>query len=837
MAIEVEELEYVNRTEREHLLPSVVICCGGMGYYMGNAFKKRLVEYYPKGLDSVEFVYLDIDEPTTRVPHYIKDRVELSAPLWDIWQDPGAFPEISRWFSKDVITDPKTREQIENLIKELGKTKFGAGACRPFGRCSIFVKAREVELALEKAVNRVWNDQSKDLNFFILSSLGGGTGTGIFMDVAAILRWMRRERFSQSTGVWEIFGILVGPGLLTKDEDEEHEITPNAASVFRANTYAALKELNYFLHGNPFSACYPYLGDVEISNLDQYDRLFNFVFLVDKTNQEGRKFSTKLDLGEMVGDFLFFLHFTDVRGMFFTRFPNIRTVDQAFLNEYEGQKTLFSTFGTATVEFPINRLLEWCVLRKVVETVGRFLGEGENFEDEVNLVLEGSVGRPGKLEEFGLDKDRIVQDLIDKLLPERPVISRELDDSARKMIEGLGTRMTPSMSGLITQRGLKGRIYEWVSSLISDNFPLAMEVLKGLKERIRRMKEEVRGGMGREEMERYKDEYEFYTDISDELERLRDKPWYYKLFHKKGIRRNEEDLEESRQMLREMILRYGAGLLCLSFLGNLEKELDMIDQNEISPIKRTFERIRELFEEEMARVTDRLRNDEALCLYRIKTNSDFLERFYERFSSEVDTLQIVQDLSEAKQEDLPFVRWAGRGSPEEVGNFIRKRVEEEVEVEGVLSDVELTGARKLWEIDFTDIKDDSNREGVFILREGVGRDDFDEIEEELRKRAAPALRYREAGIQTVSLSYLINRLKDESLDLQGWWKGKLKKLNFASLRGRYHNKVSLINLRFGIPLAVLEFIDDWKEQYEIQKTKGHPLHLFPGAEYFPEPYF
>jgi len=489
------------------------------------------------------------------------------------------------------------------------------------------------------------------------------------------------------------------------------------------------------------------------------------------------------------------------------------------------------------VEFPVNRLLEWCVLRKAAEVAGEFLRADRHSEADV--LLDGDVGHQGKLEEFGLKKDRLNRDIIDNLLPEEPVILDRLDQSARSMLEGLSSKMTYPMSELITQGNAKGKLYGWIDELL-DDLPLATAVLKGLRERVEGMIQEVTVDM--RQGNDYLREHEFYTEVEEDLNRLRSSffyrtiPFLYKLLHGR-FRRYEADLREAHDTLRDMILDYGAGQLCLSFLREIERELDNIEAREISPLRRVFERAAEELKRRMGDEEDKLRDGKLLSIYRIKTNSDFLEFFYERFSSEVDTQMLVRELSEARPDGSPFVRWARGRTPDEVGEFIREKIWERVKVEEVLGE-QLTGLGKLWEIDFADIRDDKNPYGVFISKMGgSGRDDFDEIEEELKKRAAPALRYDEAKVQVVPISRLINRLRDEDIDPQRWWSEKLKAFGFFCLRGRYHNKVTLVNLRFGIPLAVLEFIDDWKEQYEIQKTKGHPLHLFPGAGNFPEPYF
>lgn len=867
MAVKISELEYANRTHSESTMQSVVICCGGMGYHMGNAFKQRILEYHPKDVEEIAFVYLDPDDPPETVgSRCIKEHTLIEADVTEIWNKPKSYPEFNEWFAKDKMP-PEIQKRVEELIVEVGQTKKGVGATRPFGRCTVIQQSSQIRDTLEQAINSAWKDRSQPLTCFVLSSLGGGTGTGIFMDVAAILRTLMKTSFSMFNQKWEIVGVLAGPGLLTKDEDEGQEITPEDASIFQANSYAALKELNHFLHGNPFSARYRFSRElIEISNKDQYDRLFNVVFLVDKTNNEGGKFDRKADLGEMVGDTLFYLHFTRVGGQFFSRLINIRSISRAFTRYYPNedsspnQLTRFSTFGTATAEFPIKTFLECCKHLKICEIADRLLGEvsaTEYLNEKVKAFLDGTVEREGILGELGLEQRKLIQRLEGCLPPGGEIVIGE--DVRRSAVDLI--RVEPvkrafsrleSHLDLISEVQMgkvarEGRLYQLIKPLLGD-LPFVDQVIRTIRARLSAMKREIEQQMTGDSP-KYDDTFESLKYAEKEIGEI-EKSFLSRIWQWRDLKDLREERDDVTGELRSLILRYAQGLLLLSLVRKIigeeregEKgELNLIEERELLSWKTILETVKANSEKRIGEIQRPMGEDRTLCRFTLKAIPDFLDFFYKnRFSPVFDEEMQMEDILRRTKreggEELFFTQWAQRHTADEVGQFLKELIDAKVDVKEVFGGIPLDGVRRLWEVDFADIRGVRNEAGVFIWSP-TGKDDFDELEKQLEIRAAPALRYNEWAPGPVSLGRLFNRVGGD-ISAQKWWNTKLGKggkLRFLFLRGRYAHKVTLVNFKFGIPLAALEFIEAWHHEYDAQK-KHHPLHIFPGAESFLEPHF
>lgn len=124
------------------------------------------------------------------------------------------------------------------LLKNIKAIEDGASGIRPVGRLAFFHNYRKIQEAIKVAENRTRGHEKKllekgflvepGLNIFVVGSLCGGTGSGMFLDVAYSLRRAYSDKENQIVGY-----LIISP-----------ELYGNTPSM-NANTYAALKELNY----------------------------------------------------------------------------------------------------------------------------------------------------------------------------------------------------------------------------------------------------------------------------------------------------------------------------------------------------------------------------------------------------------------------------------------------------------------------------------------------------------------------------------------------------------------------------------------------------------------
>ena len=277
------------RFDKPTIYPTMVVGVGGMGTNTVRAVKRRFRNVW--GGDPlpgmIQLMALDTEPLVNRL-----DQEPLFA---DEFAYMGKFdatrlvsnldqhPEIARWWNYPSIP--------------LGYIHNGAKQLRPIGRLSFFRnyvtfkqlletkltnldKIRDMEIAQNRGFPVVGNYQL----IYVVSSLCGGTGAGMFLDTVHRIRAQVRNNA-------RIVGIFFLPDVL------EAEISSDLQRRrIRANAYAALKELNYFQETQRFKALYP---SEQRELPDTPYAPFDFIFLVGRTNRDGGSLARKSDAEQM----------------------------------------------------------------------------------------------------------------------------------------------------------------------------------------------------------------------------------------------------------------------------------------------------------------------------------------------------------------------------------------------------------------------------------------------------------------------------------------------------------------------------------------------------------
>ncbi|WP_372395741.1 tubulin-like doman-containing protein [Azospirillum sp. HJ39] len=137
--------------------------------------------------------------------------------------------------------DPRAGEEISP-----GQARYeGAGQWRPLGRVGLFLEARAILDELREGYRRVRDStpSGRPVRVHIVCSLSGGTGSGMFWDIACLLRHI--DASCTITG-----NFLLAEPFRGADRAERIE----------ANAYAALKELAVYKNlqqSRPFEVLYP----------------------------------------------------------------------------------------------------------------------------------------------------------------------------------------------------------------------------------------------------------------------------------------------------------------------------------------------------------------------------------------------------------------------------------------------------------------------------------------------------------------------------------------------------------------------------------------------------
>lgn len=186
--------------------------------------------------------------------------------------------------------------------------------------------------------------RSGQISIFITCSIVGGTGNGMILDLAALVKDIFRDYWPQP----RVYGILVLPSAFKR-------VVYNRNA--RANAYAALKEIDYYQSGNTFEATYPSGRSVEIP-----DRLFEdgMLYLLDVENMAGNALQGRDQVQELTGQFIATFVASTVGGAIEERMVNDSTRASIYLpkDEESKRKASYNSFGVSRVIYPVPQLKE-----------------------------------------------------------------------------------------------------------------------------------------------------------------------------------------------------------------------------------------------------------------------------------------------------------------------------------------------------------------------------------------------------------------------------------------------------------------------------------------------
>ncbi len=409
--------------------PTLLIGLGGTGAQALLRLKRTLMSRLSGGAAALHrFVFLDPDQRTFARQAGMPPIERHEGVLMGVNQAsrlierPHLHPHVWARFPK--------KELKESHIARLGQGE-GAGQIRSVGALALVIDYPNVRTAIERAVgdldllsNRAKAQAAnanaeigKGILIYTVGSLAGGTGSGCFIDVAMIAKDICNAKAWTSR--------VVGLFALPERFDEKVSGDPGQPDRIRANTYAALKELQFVLdtdaaRSSPIVFDY---GDGQKLPLAPHERLFDFCYLVDHRNALGA-LSRLEDLYELMARSMY----QDVGSNFgaharsFDANTGVRTgVDKC---PETNRPRLFSSVATASLVYPAERVASCCTYRTLEEVLRERL-------------LEPSVSRAEAAErvtvflrDHQLDERRPMNQILDSLLLEesrkRPLSDRYL---------------------------------------------------------------------------------------------------------------------------------------------------------------------------------------------------------------------------------------------------------------------------------------------------------------------------------------------------------------------------------------------------------------------------
>ncbi|NEQ34921.1 MAG: hypothetical protein F6K40_00790 [Okeania sp. SIO3I5] len=277
----------------------------------------------------------------------------------------GPYDHIRRWFPPQLNRNIKAIEE-------------GAKGIRPIGRLAFFHNYRKIQKAIEIAEQKTRGNEGillkaglrvdAGVNIFIVGSLCGGTGSGMFLDVAYSLRHTYGKQNTKIVGY-----LVISP-----------ELYGNNANM-KANTYAALKELNHYTTpGTKFEACYD-IQDLVI--VEEERPPYDYAYLVSNETAGGYKILEQRKLCNVIARKIAL----DFSGELAPVVKGMRDNFLQHLIQYDSHPRpniqRYLTFGMAAIYFPRDRIVQIALNRISLNLVDFWLN-GEGQSPDPVLLLE-----------------------------------------------------------------------------------------------------------------------------------------------------------------------------------------------------------------------------------------------------------------------------------------------------------------------------------------------------------------------------------------------------------------------------------------------------------------
>jgi hypothetical protein len=285
-------------------IPSLVIGLGGTGKRALTHLKRRIFDTYgTEELPWIRLLSIDTDSATVNNPPVISQRTGEQIVLGNSELrviDQSDTPQIisnldapENRHIKDWYPDPDMRVDFPKAAR-------GSGQVRMFGRIGLY-KGENLHTTyrwLQQAAHDVsdpasWEDYpqfevDQTLQFvYIICSLCGGTGSGMFLDVA----YMLRKIVGVDPSTRRFIGMFVLPEVYEPVVENQH------IKRIYANAYAALREMDYLINSPKRS--YKIRGkDHTFVDFPGDVPPFDFTFLFSNKNKRGAVISQRQVSGD-----------------------------------------------------------------------------------------------------------------------------------------------------------------------------------------------------------------------------------------------------------------------------------------------------------------------------------------------------------------------------------------------------------------------------------------------------------------------------------------------------------------------------------------------------------
>lgn len=349
------------------ITPSIVIGLGGTGFDVVHQLSEEFYQNYGD-VPIVQFIAIDTDQTNANCdkhPNFQFLHLSVNNPAEYIEGMKNNYHIGLQGWMPDNVT--------------VGDLSSGAKNNRLNGRFALIANISKFRTAFmeklyfisKKNSNQNMRERgyniTKDLKVFVVNSGCGGCGSGMFIDIAYNIRDMLKSGK----------GVALSGYMITPDVFEKSETNLNMSG----NSYAALRELDYFMDSRYFAWDYSRKVSIEVNA-----KPFDFYYVLDSRSEEDRLILDYDDVIPIIKDAIKLEIASTIGGILNGRRTNEDEIlDNHFVDAIKHRNYIqaYGSFGTAAHYYPGFEFKALCSNLFTERLVEKILNKPEGFDSVV----------------------------------------------------------------------------------------------------------------------------------------------------------------------------------------------------------------------------------------------------------------------------------------------------------------------------------------------------------------------------------------------------------------------------------------------------------------------
>lgn len=270
--------------------PTLIIGIGGTGVAAARTVKRKVEQHYhPQEAKKLEYLFIDTDEASVAglkgSDTLIIQNADTAVLLREYKErgptcNAALFPEIKEWLDPEL-----SPFRVMN----------GAAGIRQAGRLILFLNIDRVFHMLQQKLDKVAvgrDLQNTRIKVHIFTGIGGGTGSGMFVDISYLIRSLRPN--------CEIQGFVFMPDVSCM-KPGLHDVH---RSNIKRNAWAALREIEQLMTMESYQEVFRQTYPGKLAQISTSSPVFDFCVLVGSMQNGRRAVCSEREILERTAEYL-----------------------------------------------------------------------------------------------------------------------------------------------------------------------------------------------------------------------------------------------------------------------------------------------------------------------------------------------------------------------------------------------------------------------------------------------------------------------------------------------------------------------------------------------------